>query len=151
MQDDDIRSAASNLTGRLSKTEDPVQWRELSEQLVPVLIAYWDVHPHSAMEMLEAATLRLPLSLAHAMVRTVVTEWKKKPNYAPTAGGGADHCYLSALILSENFDLADRPWAATVLPQTLDKELNYPRFERMRDGERRQALVREIAVSVGRL
>jgi hypothetical protein len=101
------------------------------------------------MEMLEVSTMRLPLSLAHAFVRKVVLGWRKKATYNADAGGGADHCYLSALILSENYDLAEHPWAERVLPYTLDKELKYPRFDRMRDAARKEAIVRAIAASTG--
>jgi hypothetical protein len=142
-----ISSETRRLADRLSETTQPELLRTVSLQLIPLLTDYWDLHPHSAMEMLEFVTVRLPLPLAHATVRQVVTAWKKKPTYYPEAGGSADHCYLSALILSENFDLADQPWATRVLPSTLAKELNYPRFDRIRDGAAREALVRALADS----
>jgi hypothetical protein len=144
---DEISSEITRLTHRLSELTEPEELRQRSQKLIPVLTDYWDLHPHSAMEWLESVTKALPLPLAHATVRQVVTAWKRKPTYDPDAGGSADHCYLSALILSENYDLADQPWAARVLPSTLDKELKYPRFDRMRDGHAREALVRAIATS----
>jgi hypothetical protein len=101
------------------------------------------------MELLEYCTMQLPVSLAHAFVRKVVLGWREKATYNPDAGGNADHCYLSSLILSENFDLAERPWVDRVLPYTLDKELNHSRFERMRDGARKEAIVKVIATSSG--
>jgi hypothetical protein len=150
MSGEDVRSQASSLSKKLEQLEDEQELKETTEQLIPVMIAYWDVHPHSAMEMLEYSTMRLPLPLSHAFVRKVVLGWRQKANYDADAGGGADHCYMSALILSENFDLAEHPWADRVLPYTLDKELNYPRFDRMRDAVRREAIVRAIAASTGR-
>jgi hypothetical protein len=145
----EVRGQAGSLADRLKEAEDLEEWRDLSRQLIPLMIAYWDVHPHSAMEMLEYCTMQLPVSLAHAFVRKVVLGWREKATYNPDAGGAADHCYLSALILSENFDLAEHPWVDRVLPYTLDKELNYSRFERMRDGARKEAIVRAIATSSG--
>jgi hypothetical protein len=143
----EISSKTSRLAHRLSEATEPEELRQLSQQFIPLLTDYWDLHPHSAMEWLESLAMKLPLPLAHAVVRQVVMAWKKKPTYDPDAGGGADHCYLSALILSENYDLADHRWAARVLPYTLDKELKRPRFDRMRDGPAREALVRAIAES----
>lgn len=145
----DVGSQTSECARRLEQTDNPQEWRQLVQQMIPLLSAYWDVHPHSAMEMLEYSTFRLPVPLAHALVREVVTNWKQKPTYDPEAGGNADHCYLSALILSENFDLADSGWVDRVLEKTLKKELGYPRFEQMRDPQKREALVRAIAQSVG--
>lgn len=144
-----MRERASELVALLEKTEDPKERHALANEVVPVLVAYWDVHPHSAMEMLEYTTFRLELSIAHAVVRSVVQEWKKKPTYDPTAGGSADHCYMSALILSENYDLADQPWGQEMLFETLGKELHYSRFERMRDSQKREEIVRGIARDVG--
>jgi hypothetical protein len=149
MNEEDIRSRASELTRQLEQSQESDEIRQLAQQLIPVLIAYWDVHPHSAMEMLEWTVMCLPLPLSHAVTRKVVAGWKAKETYDPQAGGSADHCYLSALILSENFDLADRPWVDEVLPTTLRKELKYPRWERMRDAEPREALVRSLAISSG--
>jgi hypothetical protein len=94
------------------------------------------------MEMLEVFAHCLPVDLAHPLVRSVVLGWREKPTYDPDAGGSADHCYMSALILSENYDLAEHPWAERVLPPTLDKELNYERP--MRDADRKRALVQRI-------
>ena len=145
MDDAEVRDLARRLVERIDRSDDDSELRELARELVPVLIAYWDVHPHSAMEMLEWSVIRLPLSLSHALVRRVVSRWREKETYDPKAGGSADHCYLSALILSENLDLAEHPWVDDVLPRTLDKELKYPRFDRMRDAARREAMVRAIA------
>jgi hypothetical protein len=130
---------ASHLVNQLRTSDDANEWRKLSMDLIPIFTAYWDVHPHSAMEVLEAAVHNLPLELAHPLVRTVVLAWRKKATYSPDAGGTADHCYLSALILSENYDLAEHPWAKRVLPYTLDKDLRYRR--EMRDRGRKLALL----------
>ena len=149
MEGNQVRNRVSQLAGQLDKSEDPHEWREVVHELIPLMIEYWDLHPHSAMEMLEYSVMRLPISLAHAFVRKVVLGWREKSTYNPDAGGGADHCYLSALILSENFDLAEHPWVDRVLPYTINKELKYSRFERMRDGKRKEDIVRAIATSTG--
>jgi hypothetical protein len=138
----EIPMAASKLVNQLRTSEDPKEWRKLSVDLIPILTAYWDVHPHSAMEVLESAVHSLPLELAHPLVRTVVLAWRKKATYSPDAGGAADHCYLSALILSENYDLADHTWAKRVLPYALDKDLKYRR--EMRDREPKLALLKAL-------
>jgi len=143
-----------NIAGRTSelarKLKDVAvaEQREMADELVTLLIEYWDLHPHSAMEMLQAVTLRLPLSLAHVQVATVVDAWKQKPNYAPTAGGNADHCYLEALILSENLDREDPQWYASVLPRYLQYGLTRD-FAAMPDGEKRLNIVRTLADSIG--
>ena len=149
LSSDDVRRLTSECARRAEKTDDLRELRQLSQQLVPLLTEYWNVHPHSAMEMLESATFAFPVSLAHALVRDVVTNWKKNPTYSPEAGGSADHCYMSALILSENLDLADEGWSDRLLPRTLNKELGYPRFDRMKDAAQREAIVRAIAKSTG--
>lgn len=148
MDPDQVRSQVSYLAQRIDNSDDPKEWRNLTKELIPWIILFWDVHPHSAMEMLEYITMRLPVSLAHAFVRKVVLGWRSKDSYDPNAGGGAGHCYLSALILSENFDLAEDPWVERVLSYTLDKELNYPRFDQMRDGVRKEAIIRAVATSI---
>ncbi len=94
------------------------------------------------MEMLEATVKNLSIELAKPLVREVVLAWRNKPGYDPNAGGNADHCYLSALILSDNFDLAEHPWVERVLPKTLNKELNY-KTER-RDYDRKFALLKTV-------
>jgi hypothetical protein len=146
----EVRGEVSRLARLIDNSEDPKEWNNHIKELIPWLIAFWDVHPHSAMEMLEFTTMRLPIPLAHAFVRKVVLGWRKKDTYNPNAGGGAGHCFLSALILSENFDLAEDALLDKELTYTLDKELNYSRFDRMRDGERKEAIVRSIAASTGR-
>jgi len=134
-----VPGRVSAIAARIRESEDIEEWRKLSVDVAPLMIAYWDVHPHSAMEMLEVFAHCLPVDLAHSLVRSVVLGWREKPKYDPDAGGTADHCYMSALILSENYDLAEHPWAERVLPHTLDKELNYERP--MRDTDRKRALV----------
>ena len=149
MEPNQVRSEVKRLVGLIDKSEDPKEWMNYTKELIPWMILYWDVNPHGAMEMLEYTTMRLPISLAHAFVRRVVIGWRAKETYNPNAGGGAGHCYLSALILSENFDLAEDALLEQVLTYTLDKELNYSRFDRMRDGVRKEAIVRSIATSIG--
>ncbi len=130
----------------LEASEDLDEWANILTELTPMLIAYWDYHPHSAMEALEQAVLNLSVELSKPLVREVVSAWRKKPNYDPNRGGSAGHCYLSALILSDNFDLAEYPWAEKELPSALEKELNYRdyRHDRMRDYDRKLALVRNV-------
>ncbi len=137
-----IGQETSKLVSLLQSSEDPDEWANISTELIPMLVAYWDEHPHSAMEMLEVTVHSLPIELAKPLVCEVVLAWRNKPDYDPDAGGSADHCYLSALILSDNFDLAEHPWVERVLPQTLNKELNYKR--EMRDYDRKFALLRTV-------
>lgn len=119
--------------------------REKCNRLVPLLIAYWDIHPHSAMESLEYAARVLPLSIAHSVVRQTVMAWRQKSTYDPDAGGNANHCYLSALILSENYDIAEHPWADNILNKTLRKDLD-PTYGRrdMRDADAKLELVKRL-------
>lgn len=146
MAKQEVSSRVSELAQGLEHTEDLQRLKVITRELIPWMIAYWDEHPHSAMEMLEFCTMRLPVSIAHAFVRKVVLGWRQKPTYTPDAGGNADHCYLSALIFSENYDLAEHPWVESrVLRSTFDKELKYPRFDRMRDGTRKEQIIRAIA------
>ena len=137
-----IRTETSKLVSLLQASEDPDEWAHISTKLIPVLIAYWDEHPHSAMEMLEVTVKNLSIELAKPLVREVVLAWRNKPDYDPDAGGNADHCYLSALILSDNFDLAESPWVKRVLPKTLEKELKYKR--EMQDYDRKFALLKTV-------
>ena len=147
----EISDQVSKAVDRLRASEDRAEWEGIVDEMVPLVIAYWDAHPHSAMEMLEVTVSFLPVRLAHALVRLVVRGWKAKLNYNPTAGGSADHCYLSALILSDNYDLADQPWGADLLPSTLNKELSksYSRFDRYRDGEAKKRIVEALAREEG--
>ena len=143
----DVSQRASSLCRELRELENPRDLPRIAKELTEVMSAYWGVHPHGAMEMLEVCVKLLPLPLAHAVVRRVVQVWHQEDSYDPKAGGSADHCYLSALILSENFDLADRPWVEDVLPKTLEKELSSSRFSGMRDGKKKEALVRGLVTS----
>jgi hypothetical protein len=136
MNSDEVRTQTSKLVKQLRLSEDPAEWRRLSTELVPLLIAYWDVHPHSAMEMLQSTVNNLPVNLANPLVRSVVRDWQKRPSYDPEAGGSADHCYLAALILSENYDLAEPEWAARVLPR-MPKDVR----SGTRDEERKRGLI----------
>jgi hypothetical protein len=131
---------------RYVREEDNIDvLRELCGPLVSLMITYWDITPHGSMEMLEVFARELPVSLGHGLVRRVVLGWREKQTYDPTAGGSADHCYLSALILTENYDLAEHPWAEQLLRSTIDKERYYGRT--MRDGDRKRALVESLALS----
>ena len=142
MSEVNVWQQTGQLMSLLCASEDPNEWANISAELTPVLIAFWDVQSHSAMECLEQAVLNLSVELAKPFVREVVLAWRNKPDYDPDAGGNADHCYLSALILSDNFDLAEYPWVEKVLPKTLEKELNYKR--EMRDYDRKFALLKTV-------
>ena len=87
-----IRQETSRLVHLLQTSEDRDEWENISTELIPMLVAYWDEHPHSAMEMLEVTVRSLPIKLAQPLVCKVVSAWKNKPNYDPDAGGNADHC-----------------------------------------------------------
>jgi hypothetical protein len=78
------------------------------------LAAAWRDSPHVAMELLESVVLKFPfpfpgdrVRVLADLVREVVTLWKANGNYSWQAGGGADHCYLTALLLSQNASLAE--------------------------------------------
>jgi hypothetical protein len=134
-----VRGRTHELVDQLRETQNAEEWRRISIELVPLLTAYWDVHPHSAMEMLESTVNNLPVSLANPLVRAVVRGWKQRPNYNPDAGGNAGHCYLAALILSENFDLAEPEWASRVMRN---------RSKWVRDGARDEKRKRELVVGI---
>jgi hypothetical protein len=92
------------------------------------------------MEMLEYTVNNLTVSMANPLVRSVVRGWRQRPNYSPDAGGNADHCYLAALILSENYDLAEPEWASRVLRK---------RSEWMRHGTRDEERKRDLIAAIG--
>lgn len=140
--------STTDVLREIGKSDDPDALRLLAEQLVPLLVAYWDATPHSAMESLLSAARDLPLALAHPAVRMVVRGWRQKPTYDPTAGGGADHCYLAALIFSENYDLAEHPWADDLLASTLDT-WGRDRSNGMRDGRLKMALMAGVRRDAG--
>lgn len=140
----------SQLIGRLRTLPESREVRSLAESMVPRLIDYWDKHPHSAMELLECAVREMPLALSHAVVRRVVEAWKRKPSYDPDAGGNADHCFLSALVLSENLDLADPEWVRRVLPKTLRKDEDGERLGDKPDAAERHRIVRALLASYPR-
>lgn len=140
-----VMQETSEILSQIEEVQDPEKLRAICRRLVPLLIAYWDIHPHSAMESLEYAALVLPLSLAHSVIRQTVVSWRRNPNYDPDAGGNADHCYLSALILSENYDLAEHPWADNILETTLRKDADRKYGPRpMRDQEAKLRLVNHL-------
>jgi len=142
-QKDKTRRDSWALIEKVRTSEDSKELREICRNLTPLLIAYWDIHPHSAMESLECVARDLPLPLAHSVVRQVVTAWRQKATYDPNAGGSADHCYLSALILSENYDLAEHPWADSLLESTLRKDLSNG-YRQMKDKDQKIKLVRNL-------
>jgi hypothetical protein len=140
--------STTDVLREIEKSDDRDAIRSLAEQLVPLLVAYWDVSPHSAMESLLSAARDLPLALAHPVVRMVVRGWRQKPTYDPTAGGSADHCYLAALIFSENYDLAEHPWADNLLASTLHA-WGRDRSDSMRDGRLKMALTAGVRRGAG--
>ena len=117
----------------------------MAEDLVPLLVDCWYQSPHNAMELLVLAATELPLELAHPVVRLVHRGWLEAPTYDPSAGGNADHCYLAALILSDNFDLAPQPWARDVLPKTT---YWLSRTKDMPDAEQKHTLMASVHESV---
>jgi len=141
---DEVFATTSDMLRAIRESDDPEALRSLAEHLVPLLVAYWDAHPHSAMESLLGAARDLPLGLAHPVVRMVVQGWRGKPTYDPTAGTGAQWCYLAALILSENYDLAEHPWADDLLAGTLTVG-----YRDMRDGSRKMAFVERLRRDAG--
>ena len=142
----EVPRVTSELVNQLGSTKKADEWRRIARDLVSPLSMYWDVHPHSAMEMLESAVRELPVSVAQPMVREVVREWRKNPSYDALAGGSAGHCYLSALILSDNYDLAEPELVKAELSGCLKKELAENR--NWRDAEEKRRLLIRITDSV---
>lgn len=146
----EVRRKTWQLLELLRDSENPDEWIDISTELTTLLAMYWDIHPHSAMEALEQTVLSLPIKLAKPLVSKVVQTWKSKSNYDPDAGGSADHCYLSALILSDNYALADQPWAKQILTRVLEKEMRPPKYgpnhraSNMRDYDQKQELVKTL-------
>lgn len=92
----------------VENTNDLTVLDDKYQDILPKLKKYWDVHPHSSMEYLQNAAEKFPLEIARKLIREVVLDWKKRPNYSWQAGGNADHCFLSALFLTGNYDLAEK-------------------------------------------
>lgn len=76
-------------------------------KVIKSLIEGWSEGPHSSMELLVCAADAYPLPIANKIVKNVVTAWKGHPDYSWVAGGSADYCYLAALCLSANGNLAE--------------------------------------------
>lgn len=137
-----VVSDAWKLIRRAEAVEDDTELKAVAGKLVPMIIASWDVSPHSAMEALESTSLALPFNLARTVIRESVEGWRKKPKYKDAADNAASHCYLSALILSDNYDLADHPWADRLLGYVVEKDTSpsYPP-RKMKDRDRKIALL----------
>jgi len=109
----------------LSVAKDLIGGRLATDEVQRHLIMSWFENPHSAMKCLESAALVYPLMFAGKLVDTVVTTWKVLPNYSWQAGEDADHCYLAALCLTGNVNLAEQDLLAkctqTVLKLYMDK------------------------------
>lgn len=96
------------LIQKVENSDDPNVWKEEYQNILPILKQYWDKHPHSAMEYLLGAAEFFPLDMAEILVREVIRDWKKRSDYSWEAGGSAEHCFLSALFLTGNYDLAEK-------------------------------------------
>ena len=53
----DVPGKTWQLVDLLRHSEDPAEWTNISTELTTLLVVYWDIHPHSAMEALEQITL----------------------------------------------------------------------------------------------
>lgn len=113
--DMDLWQRIREVKGDLTRTEAHLP------HIVQGAIDYWDQHPHSAMESLESIAHALPFKFAQVAIREIVMQWKSKANYSWRAGGSADHCFLSALFLSGNEDLAEETFVANCLSSILEK------------------------------
>jgi hypothetical protein len=133
---------AWTLIRRAEAVQDETELKDMAGKLAPMIIASWDVSPYSAMETLEGTTLALPLNLARTVIKESVEGWRRKPNYKASAHNDAGHCYLSALILSGNYDMAEHPWADGLLAYVLDKDTS-PSYvpRKMKDRDKKMALL----------
>jgi len=137
-----VLNEAWRLIGVADALKDEKELQDTVGKLVPMLVECWDLDPYNAMEALEGTALALPLDLARDAIKVSVEAWRKKPNYRAEAGGAAGHCYLSALILSGNYGMAEHPWADKLLEYALGKDTN-PDYEprKMKDRTRKIAFV----------
>lgn len=99
--------SASDLIMAQRKTPEIDTPQSTIEKIIVNLIDGWKEGPHSSMELLVCAAEAYPLPIANRIVREVVSNWKVRDDYSWSAGGSADHCYLAALCLTANSDLAD--------------------------------------------
>lgn len=107
MTEEDISRNLWQILKSLENLNDDSRWKAHKTKIVSLLSDYWDFHPHSAMEMLAVIATKCPFSILGSIVREVVTNWRAKPTYSWSEGGSADHCFLYALIVSDNSDLAE--------------------------------------------
>jgi len=115
-----------NMIRAAEHTDDEKQLHQLAGDLVELIVTTWgDANPHNAMESLEGAAIALPFPFAHTVIREATLAWRKRPDYNPEAGGNADHCYLSALAMTENYDLAEHPWADRVATKCVQKDYQH--------------------------
>ena len=141
-----VQELTLGLLGKLASTENKSEWRQLAMDLVDPLIAYWGVFPPEAMERLQQAVFWLPVHVARPMVREVVLGWRAIAGYHPREGSASVGCYISALILSDNSDLLEYPWADELVPGVVRIELDARRDQR--DAAAKATLVKRIAESM---
>jgi len=106
---------------RVEKSDDSRVISSEGTFIVPKAKKFWDQSPHGAMETLECIAEVFPIAMAKEIVREIVLDWKSRPNYSWRAGGSADHCFLSALLLSGNGDLADDDFLEECLKSVVEK------------------------------
>jgi hypothetical protein len=132
---------------KVENSDDPNVWKEEYQNILPMLKQYWDQHPHSAMEFLQGAAKVFPLDIAEILVREVVRDWKKRSDYSWEAGGSADHCFLSALFLTGNYDLAEKAHIIKCGKSILD---NVQRMNNeVKDKERKIKLLKDGLINYG--
>lgn len=133
---------------RVEKSDNPDVIASERAFIVPKAKEYWDQHPHSAMETLECIAEVFPIDIAKEIVREIVLDWKSRPNYSWRAGGSADHCFLSALLLTGNADLADDEFLDKCFGSVIEKA-SRPR-SRTKNIREKSALVKEVAQKMRR-
>ena len=125
---------------RVDESDDDHVWAHEGISLTEALDLEWDRSPHCAMEALEYAAVVFPWEMAKVLVRDSTIAWTRKANYAWTAGASADHCFLSALLLTGNGDLV-HPEHLTACREVVLRKALRP-MERMRDSRLKLELLR---------
>ncbi len=130
---------------KIEKTNDIELIAAERDFVCPKAKEFWNDHPHSAMELLECIAEVYPIKVAHALVREIVLDWQSRKNYSWKAGGSADHCFLSALLLTGNGDLADDDFISKCLDSVI-KKAEHPR-NRNKDSKEKVALLRKFSMT----
>lgn len=125
----EIRDLIREVWDIIRRVENPnpfVNLQQERDNIKPLLIDLWDKDPHNAMEALEGAAEAFPLNLVQGLVKEVVQSWKTRNNYSWKAGGGADHCFLWALLITGNYEFIEEDFFNKCL-SSIEYKLKNPR------------------------